>query len=86
MEGAEDAGASNDPDKEQAHSLLCGYANVSWDKSPGKSRWLAFQPESCKLYVYKTEFDPLPIKDIDVSRAIFLFDAEKCESGQFSIR
>ena len=80
MEGAEDA------DKGHMHPRLCGYAVVSWERAPHKSRWLAFQPESCKLYVYKTESDPLPLKDIDISRAVFLYDADKSETGHFSIR
>lgn len=86
MEGAQDTGVSNDTDKEHIHTRLCGYVLVSWDKVPSKSRWLAFQSENCKLYVYKTEFDPLPIRDIDISRAVFLYDAAKSESGHLSIR
>ena len=86
MEVAGDAGACSETEREHMHPRLCGCAIVSWDKIPSKSRWLAFQPENCKLYVYKTEFDPLPMKDIDISHAVFLYDADKRESGYFCIR
>jgi len=65
---------------------LCGYMVVGWDKVPSKSRWVVFSSDNCKLYVYKTEHDPVPIKDVDISHAVFLYDAEKSDDGLFCIR
>ncbi|PSN29079.1 hypothetical protein C0J52_28392 [Blattella germanica] len=86
MEGAEGNIASSSTDVDHAQRRLCGYLVVGWDKYPSKSRWLVFQPENCKLYVTKTEFEPVPIKDIDIARAVFIYDAEKSEAGHFCIR
>lgn len=65
---------------------LCGYMVVGWDKVPSKSRWVVLSSDSCKLYVFKTEQDPVPMKDMDISRAVFLYDAEKSDDGRFCIR
>jgi hypothetical protein len=59
---------------------------VGWDKVPSKSRWVVLSSDSCKLYVFKTEQDPVPMKDMDISRAVFLYDAEKSDDGRFCIR
>ncbi|XP_069694446.1 TBC1 domain family member 2B-like isoform X4 [Periplaneta americana] len=73
-------------EKSSVERRLCGYMVVGWDKVASKSRWLVLSPDNCKLYVYKTEHDPLPVKDVDISRAIFMYDPEKSENGQFCIR
>jgi hypothetical protein len=78
--------ASSNEEFQLIQPRLCGYMTVSWDKVPSKSRWLVFSTDSCKLFVYKTEHDPVPIKDLDISHAIFLYDAEKSDGGQFYIR
>jgi len=65
---------------------LCGYMVVGWDRVPSKSRWVVFSSDNCKLYVYKTEHDPVPLKDVDLSHAVFLYDAEKSDNGLFCIR
>jgi hypothetical protein len=70
----------------QIQPKLCGYMVVGWDKNPSKSRWVAFSSDNCKLYVFKTEHDPVPIKDLDISHAVFLYDAEKSDDDRFCIR
>jgi hypothetical protein len=67
-------------------SRLCGYVVIGWDKVPSKSRWVVFSSDNCKLYVFKAEHDPVPIKDLDISHAVFVYDAEKSDSGLFCIR
>jgi hypothetical protein len=80
------AEANSNEECHQIQPRLCGYMTVGWDKVPGKSRWLVFSPDNCKLYVYKNEHDAVPIKDLDISHAVFVYDAEKSDDGQFSIR
>lgn len=77
---------SSTEESQQIQPRLCGYMTVGWDRVPGKSRWLRLSPDNCKLYVYKTEQDPVPIKDVDISRAVFHYDAQKTDDAQFCIR
>jgi hypothetical protein len=78
--------AGSNEESQQIQPRLCGYMTVGWDKVPSKSRWLVLSTDSCKLFVYKTEHDPVPIKDLDISHAVFLYDAEKSDGAQFCIR
>jgi hypothetical protein len=78
--------ASSNEDFQQIQPRLSGYMTVGWDKVPSKSRWLVLSSDNCKLYVYKTEHDPVPIKDLDISRAVFLYDSTKGDGAQFWIR
>jgi hypothetical protein len=78
--------ASSNEESEHIQPRLCGYMTVGWDKVPSKSRWLVLSSDNCKLYVYKTEHDPIPIKELDISHAVFLYDSEKSDGAQFWIR
>lgn len=78
--------AISNEESQQIQPRLCGYMIVGWDKVPSKSRWLVLSSDNCKLYVYKTEHDPVPIKDLDISHAVFLCDSEKSDGAQFCIR
>ncbi|XP_023719793.1 TBC1 domain family member 2B isoform X3 [Cryptotermes secundus] len=78
--------ASSNEESQQIQPRLCGYMTVGWNKVPSKSRWLVLSSDNCRLYVYKTEHDPVPIKDLDISRAVFLYDSTKGEDAQFWIR
>ena len=77
---------SNNEESNQVQPRLCGYMMVGWDKVPSKSRWVVLSSDNCKLYVFKTEQDPVPIKDLDISHAVFLYDAEKSDDGHFYVR
>jgi hypothetical protein len=78
--------ASSNEESQEVQSRLCGYMTVGWDGVPSKSRWLVLSPDSCKLYVYKTEHDPLPIKGVNISHALFLYDSQKSDDAHFCIR
>lgn len=78
--------ASSHEESQQIQPRLCGYMTVGWDKVPSKSRWLVLSSDNCKLYVYKTEHDPVPIKYLDISHAVFLYDSAKGDGAQFCIR
>jgi hypothetical protein len=78
--------ASSNEESQQVQTRLCGYMTVGWDKVPSKTRWLVLSSDNCKLYVYKTEHDPVPVKELDISHAVFLYDSEKSDGAHLWIR
>jgi hypothetical protein len=71
---------------EESQPRLCGYMTVGWDRVPSKSRWLVLSPDNCKLYVYKIEHDSVPIKVVDISHAVFLYDVQNSDDAKFYVR
>ena len=58
--------------------------------SSNKKRWFVYSEKTCKLYYYKSEDDPEPLGEIDISLATFFFDPDTMKDpkldGQFKIK
>ncbi|XP_064624236.1 TBC1 domain family member 2B-like isoform X4 [Lineus longissimus] len=69
---------------------LCGYLSKLGNRGLVKSyklRWFVYGENTCKLYYYRTPQDVLPLGEIDISNAVFPFEALNMEKpGFFQIR
>jgi len=73
----------------QTEHTLCGYLNkrrLGTKLNQYKKRWFVYRDSTCQLLYYKTQNDPCPLGQIDVSCATLTTELECERSHVFKIR